>query len=446
MIHIFLRGKKMSKKNVIIFFTDQQRWDSLGINGNPMGITPNLDRYAKEGTNCVHPFTCQPVCLPARAALQTGYYSSQIKCDTNADFLPDEVPKLAGYFNKAGYHTGYIGKWHLHHTDPVVFDKPQGEYQYWLAENILEFASDSYDTVLHDGEGKEVSLPGYRVDALTDAAIRYIDEHREEPFMLMLSHLEPHHQNHRDNYPAPYGYEEMYNDPWTPPDLKALGGTSARHLPGYYGMIKRLDEAYGRLLDALRSRGLLEDTVVLYTADHGCHFKTRNSEYKRSCHDASLRVPMVFTGGPFTGGGQLKDMISLVDVPPTLLDAAGIPVPDHMMGKSILPLVKGEEEGWSDDIYAEISESHVGRTVRTKRYTYSIRKTADDEFVEDFLYDNECDPWQLDNLIGVPTYKEVTIDMRRRLLGYMDRTGQRIPLLKEAPENFPNKQRSPELP
>ena len=120
------------------------------------------------------------------------------------------------------------------------------------------------------------------------------ERHKAEPFFLFLSFLEPHHQNHRDDYPAPDGYAERYAGRWTPPDLAALGGSSASHLGGYWGMVKRLDEVLGRLLDALKSLDLLDDTIVLFTTDHGCHFKTRNSEYKRSCHDASVRVPLPF--------------------------------------------------------------------------------------------------------------------------------------------------------
>ena len=95
-------------------------------------------------------------------------------------------------------------------------------------------------------------------------------------------------------------------------------------MAGYLGMIKRLDEALGRLVDALISLEMLEDTIILFTSDHGNHFKTRNAEYKRSCHDASVRVPTMLYGGPFTGGGRISQLVSLIDLPPTLLDAAGI--------------------------------------------------------------------------------------------------------------------------
>ena len=165
-----------------------------------------------------------------------------------------------------------------------------------------------------------------------------------------MSFLEPHHQNHRDDYPAPNGYEARYTGRWTPPDLRALGGSSPQHLGGYWGMVKRLDEAFGRLLDALKSLALLDDTVILFTSDHGCHFKTRNDEYKRSCHESSIRVPALLSGPGFHGGGRIDALVSLVDLPPTLLDAAGIPVPPEMQGRSILPLVHRDVQDWPEEV------------------------------------------------------------------------------------------------
>ena len=136
----------------------------------------------------------------------------------------------------------------------------------WLASNVREFTSAASDMVMSDNDGTPVKLPGYRVDALADAGIRYIHQHADEPFFLMLSFIEPHHQNHRDEYAAPEGYRERYQGRWTPPDLEAMGGSSAYHLGGYWGCIRRLDEAFGRVLDAIRSLGLRENTIVLYTA------------------------------------------------------------------------------------------------------------------------------------------------------------------------------------
>ena len=339
----------MSRPNVIVFFTDQQRWDTTGLHGNPLDLTPNLDRVARVHTHVARSFTCQPVCGPARACLQTGLYATTTGCYRNAIPLPDDSRTLAHHFAEAGYDTAYIGKWHLHDRGtigPVPADKRFG-YRYWLASNVLEFSSDAYDTVMYDGDCQEVKLPGYRVDAVTDAAIRYIDGRaaRDEPFFLFISYIEPHHQNHLDDYPPPDGYRERYTGGWVPPDLAALGGSAHRHLGGYYGMVKRLDEAYGRLQDALKSLDLAEETIVLFTSDHGNHFRTRNSEYKRSCHDSSIRVPTVLSGPGFRGGGEVQELVSLIDLPPTLLDAAGLEVPAAMQGRSIVPLLGGPRPG-----------------------------------------------------------------------------------------------------
>ncbi|OXM14383.1 sulfatase-like hydrolase/transferase [Paenibacillus herberti] len=422
----------MSKQpNVIVFFTDQQRWDTSGLHGNPLGLMPNFDRMALKGAHLTHSFTCQPVCGPARSCLQTGKYATTTGCFKNGIPLPEGSKTLAHYFNEAGYHTGYIGKWHLAHQEPVPVEK-RGGYQEWLAADVLEFCSDAYDTTLYDNNGNAVKLPGYRVDALTDAAIRYVDCHKEDPFFLFVSYLEPHHQNHRDDYPAPDGYAERYASTWLPPDLAALGGTTHQHIGGYYGMVKRLDEALGRILDALKSLQLDENTIVLFTSDHGNHFKTRNGEYKRSVHDASIRVPTAFTGPGFFGGRQVQELVSLIDLPPTLLDAAGIPVPEDMQGRSILPLVQGKAEDWPEDVFVQISESEVARAVRTKRWKYGVGApgkdpfaySGSDHYVETYLYDLYADPYELTNLAGAASHRQVADVMKARLLNRMVEAGE----------------------
>ena len=414
----------MGRPNVIVFFTDQQRWDSTGVHGNPLGLTPNFDRVAKSGTHCFNSYTCQPVCGPARAALQTGLYATNAGVPTNGPVIKEGCRTLGEYFTDAGYHTGYIGKWHLSTggAEAVPAEHRRG-YQYWMGSNCLEHTGDSYFTVLYDNEGRQVDLPGYRVDAVADAGIRYINEHREEPFFLMMSFIEPHFQNHRDDFPAPLGYEEMYTGRWMPPDLATLGGTAARHLGGYWGMCKRLDEAYGRVLDALISLGLEENTIVAFTTDHSCHFKTRNDEYKRSCHESSTRIPLAFTGGEFTGGGEIRDLVSLVDLPPTLLDAAGIDVPAEMEGYSIMPLIRREPSERPDDVFIQISEDIAGRSIRYGRWKYAVRHVNEADrrnpsptrYQEDFLYDLYADPYELDNRLGLSSLSDVTAELRERL-------------------------------
>lgn len=429
------------KPNVIVFFTDQQRFDTTGLHGNPMGLTPNFDRYGRQGTHLFNTISCQPLCGPARSCMQTGRYATQTGCWRNHIPLSPDAETLARLFDKGGWHTGYIGKWHLGANDPVVAAE-RGGYKEWLGANLLEFSSDAYDTLLWDGDNRRVKLPGYRVDALTDAAIRFVDRHQEKPFFLFMSFLEPHHQNHLDNYPPPIG-RGVETGQWVPPDLEALRGTSPQHLGGYYGMVRRLDEAFGRLMDALISLGLLDDTIVLFTSDHGCHFKTRNAEYKRSCHESSVRVPTIVTGPGFIGGGEVRQLVSTIDIAPTLLEAAGLVPPAVMEGRSILPIVRDKSAPWRDAAFIQISESQTGRALRTQRWKYAVTAPYDhdrqsaESYAEDALYDLDNDPYELVNLAGMSPFRGVADDLKARLLGEIERIEGERPAIVDAPPRDP---------
>jgi len=436
-----MAGSKSDRPNVVVFFTDQQRWDSTGSHGNPLDLTPNFDRMARRGTHFANTFTCQPVCGPARSSLQTGLYATETGVFRNGLALRPGEKTLAHHFRDAGYRTGYIGKWHLA-SQGVVPEEERGGYEYWLGHNVLEFSSYAYDMVMYDNDNNPVKLPGYRVDAQTDAAIRYINEHRDEPFFLFNSYLDPHHQNQIDDYTAPDGYRERYEGRWTPPDLAALGGSTHQHLGGYWGIIKRIDEAMARVLDALKSLGLAEKTIFLFTSDHGCHFKTRNSEYKRSCHESSIRVPTAAVGPGFTGGGRVRQLVSLVDLPPTILDAAGLPAPETMRGRSAMPIIRGEPAEWPEEVFLQISESQVGRAIRTSRWKYSVsapdkngvNDPSADRYVEEFLYDLQADPHELDNRIKFDSHRKVKEILRERLIKRMVQAGEKAPTIEPAPE------------
>ncbi|MCJ8330542.1 MAG: sulfatase-like hydrolase/transferase [Lentisphaeria bacterium] len=431
----------MTKPNVLVFFTDQQRWDCSGLHGNPLDLMPNFDRLARQGTHLAKAFTCQPVCGPARSCFQTGKYATTTGHVTNTEAVIGDEKTIAHHFTDAGYTTGYIGKWHLAKgRDGAVPVEERGGYDYWLASNLLEFTSNAYDVCLYNNDNEEVKLPGYRVDTIADATIRYIDEHQDEPFFLFTSYIEPHHQNHIDDYPPPDGYRERYANKWVPPDLQALGGTTQQHLGGYYGMVKRLDEALGRVVDALKSLKLLDNTIILFTTDHGCHFKTRNSEYKRSCHESSTRLPTMIHGPGFMAGGEINELVSLIDFPPTLLDSAGIDVPDYMQGRSILPLAQKTDVDWPDSVFTQISEAQVGRSIRTQRWKYCVDASDFDDawktnsssiYKEQYLYDLQADPYELRNLINEESHDKIKELLREKLIARMVDAGE------EAPEIIP---------
>ncbi|OIV35318.1 arylsulfatase [Mangrovactinospora gilvigrisea] len=441
-------AREARRPNAVVVLTDQQRWDTCGVHGNPLGVTPVFDRMARAGTLAECAITPNPVCAPARAALQTGRWPTAVGVHRNDRVPRADVPTLAGLFDAAGYATGYLGKWHLADRDPVPPGQ-RGGYRHWLASNTLEFTSDAYRTVLHDSDGRPVFLPGYRSDAVFDAAIRFAAEHRGEPFLLFVSLIEPHHQNEVDAYPAPDGAAERFaGGGWLPPDLAALesaGGSAHRHLPGYLGQIERVDQGLGRLLDALRSLEILDDTVLAYTADHGSHFKTRNAEYKRSCHDSSVRVPLALRGPGFDGGRVLRGPVSTLDLPPTLLQAAGIPVPDGMHGRSLLE----PRDAAAAEAYVQISEAECGRALRTDRWKYHVaapeaRHAGEPwapRYVEASLYDLAHDPYELDNLIGLSSHREVADGLRGRLLARIAAAGEPPAEIVPAPPRAPGQRR-----
>jgi len=349
-------GRSQNRKqppNVLVFFTDQQRPDTLGCYGNPMNITPNLDQFAREGVRFEYAFTPQPVCAPARSSLQTGKYPSTTGVVRNGLVLKDGETTLPQFFAKQGYDTGYIGKWHLSKgPEDIVPPERRGGYdQFWVGSNALEHSSTPTEGRLWDRRNQPVEFKDeYRVDALTDQTVGFLRQKRDKPFFLFVSHLEPHFQNSTNTFIAPKGYADRYrNNFYIPPDLAPFRGDWKSQLPDYYGIVARIDEQFGRIVAELKAQGTLENTIIVMTTDHGCHFRTRNAEYKRSCHDASARVPLIIRGPGFEAGQVIPQLVSTVDLPPTLLEAA---LPDGggaaaraMQGKSLMNLVRGKTSG-----------------------------------------------------------------------------------------------------
>jgi uncharacterized sulfatase len=443
------------RPNVLFFFSDQQRWDTCGCYGQSLNVTPNLDRMAGQGVRFDNAFTCQPVCGPARACLQTGLYATQTGVYTNGRQLPRNTRTMAHHLGDIGYRTAYVGKWHLasarHHEyddKPIPVELRGGYRDFWCAADILEFTSHGYGGHMWDTDGRRVDFPEdrYRADAVTDIALEYLRNGRsgDDPFFLMVSYIEPHHQNDRNRYEGPEGSKERFADYTPPRDLvdTPAEGDWRENYPDYLGCCNSLDSNLGRYLEELESQGILDNTVVIYTSDHGSHFRTRNGEYKRSCHDACIRVPLVVRGPGFQAGQVVDRPVSILDVPPTILTAAGLLPPEDYRGWSLQPLSQdGQDPRRSEEVFLQISEDHIGRAIRTPRWTYEVyvpgtkgrARPGSDAYVECHLYDNENDPHQLNNLVTDPEHTELRAQLAEKLKAHMRRAGEGEPVILPAP-------------
>lgn len=438
------------KSNIVFIFSDQQRWDTLGCYGQKLDISPNLDKMAKEGVLFTNSFTCQPVCGPARAALQTGKYPTEVGCHTNGRMLPIDEKTLAHHLSAAGYEVGYIGKWHLasgpgkYATAPIPPERRGGYKDFWLASDVLEFTSHSYDGYMFNDKMERVDFPKdrYRVDCLTDFAVDYLKTRKlDKPFFLFLSYIEPHHQNDHKHFEGPRGSKEKYAKYEVPGDLAGTAGDWREEFPDYLGCCNALDAAVGRIRDTLAKLDLADNTLVIYTSDHGCHFRTRNAEYKRSCHDSSIRTPLIACGPGFSGGRVVSELVSLIDLPPTVLAAAGVEPPKYMRGRPVQGLVDGVVTDWPEEVFVQISEAEIGRAIRTKKWKYSVvaSKPADgpqppgaDAYTENYLYDLEADPHERNNLARDPAYAQVRARLAAVLKKRMVAAGEKEPAIGPA--------------
>lgn len=430
----------MKKPNIIFYFSDQQRWDTV----NP-DVTPNLCKLANEGVKFENNFTCQPVCGPARACLQSGQYATQVGCYFNGIALPQDTKTLAHYFNGAGYQTAYIGKWHLasdrvlglHCEKKPIPKKRLGGYEYFRGADVLEFTSHGYDGYVFDEKGNKIDFKGYRADCINDFALEYLESYNtEKPFFMFVSQLEPHHQNDRHKIEGYKETVEKYKDYPIPDDLSFLSGSYKEDYPDYISAVNRLDYNVGRLVQKLKDLGIYDNTIIIYTSDHGAHFRTRNAEYKRSCHDASTHTPLIIRGGKFLGGISEERLTSLIDLPPTLLSMAGIKIPENYMGIDLGKLIDRSEDE-RECVFIQISEASNSRAIRTKRFKYEVRDLAPLGYMhhqsraywESYLYDLKKDPEEKHNLVKHPAYRKVKSELKYLLLRQMKNAGEDTPVI-----------------
>ncbi|HVJ07207.1 MAG TPA: sulfatase-like hydrolase/transferase [Acidisarcina sp.] len=426
---------KQQQPNIVLICSDQFRADFIGAyRENTRTRTPNLDRIVERGTAFKYAITPQPLCSPARSCMITGRYATETGEWRNVVGMDRTLPTLASVLRSHGYTANFIGKWHLmkpHGTGDksVGYVPPEdrgGFLDLWEGSNSYEGTTHPYEGSVWDGSGDEISYKDqYRIDFITERAVRFLRQPQQRPFLLYVSQLEPHQQNNLHRMVAPNGYAENFKDPFVPADLRPFPGDWQTQLPDYYGCVQKIDESVGTIIDTLREQNLLDSTIVAFISDHGCQFKTRNTEYKRSPHDSSIRIPFIFQGPGFDSSMELSEVVSLLDLTPTLLSAAGVPVPESMKGRNLLPLItdSSARRAWDNVAYVQISESMLARAIRTKEWCYCVvdpTKTGWDQSTSTHYYEYQMynlyqDPAELVNLAGRQEFKQQAAMLREEL-------------------------------
>jgi arylsulfatase A-like enzyme len=442
--------KPATQPNIILYLADQFRWDFVGANGrNSTTRTPNIDALAARGKNFTQAVSNQPVCAPSRSVLFTSRYATETGVWHNGLALDKSLPTLAGELRKAGYSANLIGKWHLALENPAQGGGPGavkaedrgGFLDLWEGANAIENTSHPYEGTIWDRDNQPITYKDeYRVDFLTDRAERFLRQKQDKPFFLFISQLEPHQQNDMHQPIAPKGAAERFLNGSVPEDLRALPGIWQAQLPDYYGCIEAIDNSVGRIRKILEEEHLAENTIFVFLSDHGCHFATRNAEYKRSTHNSSLRVPLIVDGPGFSGTQQIPELVGLIDVAPTLLEAVGLPVPPTWKGHSLLRLLNDPEarQNWPNQQLIQISESMTGRAIRTPDWTYCVaditgaKEQAAATYTEYQIYDQRADPFELVNLAGRREYRVKADELREQLKKLLALAGEPEPQIESA--------------
>ncbi|MBS1823121.1 MAG: sulfatase-like hydrolase/transferase [Acidobacteria bacterium] len=431
------------RPNVLMICADQFRPDFLGANHkNSSAKTPHIDALAERGINFSQCMSNQPLCSPSRASFLTGRYATETGVWRLGLELNHALPTIATEFRKNGYTANFIGKWHVSATDGktnlgwIPPGPSRGGFDdLWEGANVLELVSHPYEGSYWDNDGKNIGFKDeYRVDFITNRAVHFVERPHDKPWLLFLSQLEPHHQNDVDEFVPPRRYEGKYTDPYIPTDLRNLPGNWRSRIPGYYGCVQAIDDCIGTMVAALERTGQLDNTIILFFSDHGCTFRTRMGEYKRSPHESSIRVPFVIAGPGFDRSAVIDEVVSLVDLMPTLLDGAGLPAPAGTRGKSLKTLGDDSRarKAWNSTAFFQISQSICGRGIRTRDWCYCAFDPAvkngnaeNSATYQDFaLYSIATDPDELLNLIGRPEYREIANQLRAELISRITEAGE----------------------
>jgi arylsulfatase A-like enzyme len=444
-------GKPASKRpNVLYVFSDQHRAISLPGEALNQALAPALDRFRHENLSMDACISNYPLCAPHRAILISGLYSCQSHLLHNQQTLEPVVPGLGEAFRSAGYHTGYVGKWHLYEGENKFV--PKGPYRFGFEDwHVWANTNKHYDGITFDPDtGERVTMPGYQPTRMTDQALEFLNKQKgaEKPWFLVLSWNPPH-----PPFNPPADDRDLYNESSlklrpnvrlsTPadkitnpyPQLESLD-TLRKAEQGYYGGITAVDKEFARLLKALDDNGMADNTIVVYTSDHGEMMGSHGHMAKQMPHEESCRVPFFVRLPGRKGAGKSSDaLFASVDIYPTLCGLAGISVPKHCSGRDYSSLMRGEESFQEPEMVFLMNEQgpptrqevnvQTYRGVRTKTHTYAVQ--LDGRWC---LYDNVADPYQMKNLVRDPAHKGLIEKFDKALIAWSKSTGDAFPYEK----------------
>jgi len=396
---------------------DQMRAQALGCMGNTDAATPNIDHLSREGVFFRNTLANSPVCCPARAVLMTGQYCHRNGMAANDLRLREKYPTLAKVLRAQGYRTGFIGKWHLDGGPRMPGYVPPGPrrhgFEFWAAN---ECSHSHFDTQYFRDSPDPIPIRRFEAEAWTDLALEFLRDAKTDPrpFFLCVFPGPPH-----DPYGAPPEYMRRYD-----PDKIALrpNWKAGPNVPGrkeiaaYMAAVTAVDDQVGRLLGGLDETGLTEDTIVLFTSDHGDMLGSQGLRLKRKPWEESIHVPGILRYPKRLKPRESGALFSHIDMAPTLLRLCGVDVPREFQGTDIFGRGKPP-----DSAYFQIFGPYEGdgtpagwRGIRTAHYMYATFR--DKPWV---LYDLERDPYEMNNLVATSLRE----DLHRRLQGWMARTG-----------------------
>lgn len=445
------KAQAAKKPNLLYVFADQLRYQSCGYAGDKSAHTPNIDGFARQSVNFQNAVAAAPVCTAYRAGLMTGKYTTSNGMVINELRINPNQRCFGHALTDGGYETGYVGKWHLyanqlgHHLDPKNSFIPRGPNRlgfdgYWAAYN---FHHNYYGAYYHTESPEKIFYgPGvFEPDAQTDLAIDFIDKKAkgDKPFALFLSWGPPHDPWGDDN--TPKDCHAMFKDvPMpNPPNYKAENDPYAdawgRFSPAergqlenwrrnYYAQTAALDRNFGRLLAALDKAGIADDTIVVFTSDHGEMFGAHGRRAKNIFYEEACRIPFLLRYPDHTGPGASTDVcLGTVDIQPTLLSMLNLPMPAGLQGMDLSRRAMGKPGPEPDAAMmmitgatADWSPGFEWRAVRDKQYTYAIYRRDRSEL----LFDHAADPHQMSNLVTAPAHADALHRLRNSLAQKMD--------------------------